>query len=252
MIFNLTGSEKPVIIMPREVKFSDLCHILDFIYLGQAHVPHERLDDFLKAGDQLQIRGIKEGRIHFLSNQPMTPMSQSQSFDSTISSTQETFSNPPPSKRLRDEDDISIQEASEIMKMLLENNPDIDMDTMKINSATPPAPTLPNYPPIKAPMPVNYVMRTPIAPLPVIPQKEKPKFTCQYCSKSLCLKGRMTKHENECSENPNRQVWYLSTGVEAELVGAAQISETWTTKDFFAATISEWHEIGMQLIVTYH
>lgn len=33
------------------IKFIDLCLILDFAYLGQAQVPHDRLDDFLRAGE---------------------------------------------------------------------------------------------------------------------------------------------------------------------------------------------------------
>lgn len=199
--------------MPLGLKFNDLCLILDFAYLGQAQVPHESLDDFLKAGELLQIRGIKERKLNFLTAQPLPPVNRS--FDSTISSTQETFSQPP-TKRPREDEDISIQEASEIMKMLFENNIDIETDvTTETSTIPPPVPTFLNKTPMMQPPP-NHFNTAPRMTPPVASKKrtssigkksqEKEKFPCRFCNRSLASKGRVAKHENECNENPNRAI----------------------------------------------
>lgn len=220
-MFSVNGIEKPVIIMPQGLKFSDLCLILDFAYLGQAQVPHDSLDNFLKAGELLQIRGIKERRLNFITQQ--TTMNRS--FDATISSTQETFTPQPPAKRPRDDDEISIQEASEIMKMLLESNPDLEGEVQLNQEKTAtdsPAPIpipmsnntnfLPKTPMMQAPQ-VNFYTRPPI--IPAMPTKKKgtavkslskEKYPCRYCHRELASKGRVEKHENECNDNPNREI----------------------------------------------
>jgi hypothetical protein len=213
-IFNITTMDntKPVIVIS-SVKFAELCLILDFAYLGQAQVPHDRLDDFIKAGELLQIRGIKEGRIHYMTNQTILqapPPQLNRTVDSTISSTQETFTDQQPivqhaAKRPREDDDISIQEASEIMKMLLDSNPDLEAEQVVQRTAPPPmqSPAVPNFIP-------RYTIRPPIVshfmPRPPVPVKEKPKFFCRFCNRALSTQGRMKKHESECNGNPNRAV----------------------------------------------
>lgn len=225
-MFSISSMEKPIIVVGG-VKFQDLCLILDFAYLGQAEVPHDRLDHFLKAGEILQIRGIKEGRIHFMTNQVQTVQQTTvnRSFDATISSTQETTNfveQQPPTKRAREDDEPSIQEVSEIMKMLLENNPDLDIDQLQIKPASlaPNEPALASKAPQKPPvmqaqmkfMPPQSQIKFP-PPIPVqmlqsMPPKapEKPKYNCSFCLRSLSTIGRVRKHENECDDNPNREI----------------------------------------------
>lgn len=207
-IFNVANMDKPVIVIGN-LKFADLCLILDFAYLGQSQVPSDRLDDFLRAGEMLQIRGIKEGRIHYLNNVHQTT-TVNRSVDSTISSTQETF-NEPVAKRARDDDDISIQEASEIMKMLLESTN--EMDNHKLNQTqvkSTPAP-------LTGKPSAFFIARGPNAPRttnssPPRPKSgkkiisEKPKLLCRFCSRALTTQGRIKKHENECADNPNREI----------------------------------------------
>lgn len=205
--------EKPVILMPPNIRFVDLCSILDFAYLGHANVPHDRLNDFLKAGELFQIRGIKEGRIHFMSNQPQqipqatqvvksTIVTQQQAtFDPVITSTQESAIQPR-AKRLReDEDDenISLQEASEIMKMLLED-PELEEHPIKPESIKPIEIEQGNIiitTQTSQPQQVQIVAQA--------AQAAKPKFLCCFCSRGLSTKGRVTKHEKECNDNPNRE-----------------------------------------------
>lgn len=214
-MFNVSTMERPIVIVSG-IKFIDLCLILDFAYLGQAQVPHDRLDEFLRAGELLQIKGIKEGRIHFMTNlvhsvHQTTTTTVNRSFDSTISSTQETYSEPL-AKRPREDDDITIQEASEIMKMLLESNPDMDIESAQVKTMTTTT-TIPN--PIhnnacisRAPtaMPQTRNMVNPKQmPLP-FSIKDKPKFLCRFCGRSLSTQGRINKHEKECNDNPDREV----------------------------------------------
>lgn len=136
----------------------------------------------------------------------------SRSFDATISSTQETVSEPA-AKRPREDDEILIQEASEIMKMLLEEN---DQDNYNIQVKT----TATGQSPIQQPiMQVNRgqpstrfsiaraATEQPSKALVVsIPQPnsiEKPRAACRFCSNSFS-EPRVPKHEKECTENPNR------------------------------------------------
>jgi hypothetical protein len=207
----------PVVVMPLGLKFTDLCLILDFAYLGQAQVPHESLDDFLKAGELLQIRGIKERRLNFVTAHHQPPMNRS--FDSTISSTQESFGQPP-TKRQREDDDISIQEASEIMKMLFENNLEIESEVQNMPAETTtippqPVPTFINKATVLQAPPITFYSQAPQPPRPPAPKKkstnigkkaqEKPKFPCRYCNRGLASQGRVAKHENECNDNPHRE-----------------------------------------------
>jgi hypothetical protein len=204
--------EKPVILMPPNIRFVDLCSILDFAYLGHANVPHDRLNDFLKAGELFQIRGIKEGRIHFMSNQPqqiphttqvvkttIVPQQQVTTFDPVITSTQESLR--PTAKRPREDDDdenITLQEASEIMKMLLED-PELEEHPIKAETIKP----------IETEQ-RSIILTTTQTSQPqqtqVNAQAVKPKFLCRFCGRGLSTKGRVNKHENECNDNPNREI----------------------------------------------
>lgn len=140
-----------------------------------------------------------------------TTTTVNRSFDSTISSTQETYSEPL-AKRPREEDDITIQEASEIMKMLLETNPDMDVESKQVKTMTTTT-TIPN--PVqnnticlsRAPtMPMTRSFpNTQQMPLP-LSDKDKPKFLCRFCGRSLSTQGRINKHENECNDNPDREI----------------------------------------------
>lgn len=200
------------------VNFQDLCWILDFAYLGQANVPHDHLDDFLKAGELLQIRGIKEGRIHFMTSfQQQTQLVTSNS--STLPTASSTFAEPS-LKRPREDDEPSIQEVSEIMKMLLESNPDLDVDQIQVkpnsvmNQELPFAPKTPQF--IKPPV-IQHEMKYITPPPSIMPRtlatapaldKDKKKFACGFCKRVLVTSARMKKHENECNENPNREIIY--------------------------------------------
>lgn len=213
-MFKISSLEAKPIVIIAGVSFVDLCLILDFAYLGQAQVPYERLDDFLKAGELLQIRGIKEGRIHFMTNHVHTVQVQqavsNRSFDAT-STTQETV-NEPAVKRPREDDDILIQEASEIMKMLLEDN-DQDNDNIQVKTTT--AGPLPIQQPImlnRGQPSTRFSITRAVAGQPSkalvvsIPQpnsNEKPKAPCRFCS-SMFSEPRVAKHEKECAQNPNR------------------------------------------------
>lgn len=220
--------------MPPNIRFIDLCSILDFVYLGHANVPQNRLDDFLKAGELFQIRGIKEGRLHFLTSQgrqqfqansaqinnlksivvtPLTSSSGSSStssFDPTITSTQDPSGIlRPPSKRIREDDeqeDISIQEASEIMKMLLDH-PELDDHPIK-------AEQLKETGAVAVQQMQNQTQQheltqqcTTGATCPAQPANNvKPKFLCRFCGRGLSTKGRVQKHEKECNDNPHREI----------------------------------------------
>lgn len=181
--------DKPIIVI-HGIKFSDLCFVLDFAYSGQASVPHDLLDDFLKTGEFLQIRGLKEGSTHFISSYVQTTTATStknvnRSFDATISSSQETIT-PRAAKREREDDDIIIHEATEIMMNLLDPRQNITQEAARkpfTMTQTPPSETLVAPPNTAA---------------------TKPKFTCRFCGRSLTSLGRIKRHENECTDNPDK------------------------------------------------
>lgn len=221
-MFSVGSVEKPIVIITG-VKFADLCLILDFAYMGQASIPQDRLDDFLKAGELLQIRGLKEGRIHFMTKHVHTYPQQSspynRSFDSTITSTQEQPAEAPPVKRPREDDEVSIQEATEIMKMLLDSS---ELDNEQAKGQAMPQFTVGS--PISAPQSNGIVlMRTQSAAPPqrqffgtppgqsqqeptATATKEKQTFICRFCGRRLTTAGRIRKHENECADNPDRVI----------------------------------------------
>lgn len=218
-MFKISNMDKPVIVISG-VKFQDLCWILDFAYLGQAQVPHDHLDDFLKAGELLQIRGIKEGRIHFMTSfQQQTQLVTSN--NTTLPTALSTFAEPS-SKRPREDDEPSIQEVSEIMKMLLENNPELDVDQIQVKPTTAMThelPFAPKTPQFTKPPVIQHEMKY-ISPLPTIMprtlaiaqalDKEKKKFACCFCKRAMATSARIKKHEKECNDNPNREIMFCS------------------------------------------
>lgn len=206
-IFTMSNMDELVVVIAN-LKFADLCLLLDFVYLGESQVPPDRLDDFLKAGELLQIRGIKEGRIQYLNSLQQTT-TVNRSFDATISSTQETLIEPR-AKRAREENDFTVQEASEIMKVLLDNNADIDVDLQTQQQAKTIGVSLQGKPSsfFMTKNPIADKMRRSSSP-PRSGRKnipEKPKFLCRFCSRALTTQGRIKKHENECVDNPNREI----------------------------------------------
>ncbi|XP_037085633.1 protein bric-a-brac 2-like [Pollicipes pollicipes] len=50
----------PIIILPRDVRYSDLRHVIEFVYKGEIDVAQEQLDNLLQTADQLQIKGLCE------------------------------------------------------------------------------------------------------------------------------------------------------------------------------------------------
>lgn len=132
------------------------------------------------------------------------------SFDATISSTQESFAEQPSAKRPREDDEPSIQEVSEIMKMLLENNPDLDAEQIQVKPTTTMAPlytptesVLPPKPPLPLAKPHNRGSSVVCSKSFMM---EQLKFNCRFCRKGLSTQGRNKKHENECIDNPNREI----------------------------------------------
>lgn len=130
----------------------------------------------------------------------------------------------PSAKRQREDEEPSIQEVSEIMKMLLENNPDIDADQIQTKTTT--APNIISSEELYLPKGTQIIRGPPkqvqqgVRPLtigrkpikilvsPPVPQgksSEKPKFNCAFCPRMLTTQGRIKKHEEECDQNPNRK-----------------------------------------------
>lgn len=58
-VLHETGSKNPVIIM-RDVSYSEMDFILQFIYRGEIHVPEARLPSLLKTARLLEIRGLSD------------------------------------------------------------------------------------------------------------------------------------------------------------------------------------------------
>ena len=43
----------PIIILPRDVRYSDLRHVIEFVYKGEIDVAQEQLDNLLQTADQV-------------------------------------------------------------------------------------------------------------------------------------------------------------------------------------------------------
>ena len=48
----------------RGIKVKALTSILDFMYNGEVNIPHEELDDFMKVGDDLKVKGLEKEDSH--------------------------------------------------------------------------------------------------------------------------------------------------------------------------------------------
>ena len=57
-ILKRNPSQHPSIVMPTQVRPTDLQNILDFIYQGEVNVPESELENFLNVGEILKIRGL--------------------------------------------------------------------------------------------------------------------------------------------------------------------------------------------------
>ncbi|XP_037085634.1 broad-complex core protein isoforms 1/2/3/4/5-like [Pollicipes pollicipes] len=44
----------PIIILPRDVRYSDLRHVIEFVYKGEIDVAQEQLDNLLQTADQVR------------------------------------------------------------------------------------------------------------------------------------------------------------------------------------------------------
>lgn len=58
-VLHEAGTKNPVIIM-RDVPFSEMDHILQFIYRGEIHVPEASLPSLLRTARLLEIRGLSD------------------------------------------------------------------------------------------------------------------------------------------------------------------------------------------------
>ena len=43
----------PIIILPRDVRYTDLRHVIEFVYKGEIDVAQEQLDNLLQTADQV-------------------------------------------------------------------------------------------------------------------------------------------------------------------------------------------------------
>ena len=60
IIFKRNKHAHPLVYM-RGMKYTDLVAIIEFLYLGEANVYQENLDDFLKIAEELKLKGLTEG-----------------------------------------------------------------------------------------------------------------------------------------------------------------------------------------------
>ena len=75
-IFKINKHAHPLVYM-RGIKFGDLVAIIDFLYLGEANIYQENLDDFLKIAEELKLKGLTDGtkkeiedeKVNLLSNE---------------------------------------------------------------------------------------------------------------------------------------------------------------------------------------
>merc|ERR550534_1765919 len=67
--------QHPTIIMPTNIRSTDLQYIMDFIYQGKVTVPASELENFMSAGAILQIRGLKSKSEIPSSNSAVTKQS---------------------------------------------------------------------------------------------------------------------------------------------------------------------------------
>ena len=51
----------PIIILPRDVRYTDLRHVIEFVYKGEIDVAQEQLDNLLQTADQVSAGGARMG-----------------------------------------------------------------------------------------------------------------------------------------------------------------------------------------------
>ncbi len=61
MLRNVVGHPNPLIYL-RGIKFSDLEHVLDFVYHGEVNVAQDDLNSFLAVAEDLQIKGLTQSK----------------------------------------------------------------------------------------------------------------------------------------------------------------------------------------------
>ena len=63
--FQSNPCQHPIVIL-RDISKEDLASLLKFMYNGEVQIPEERLKDFLKTAETLQVRGlINDGKADF-------------------------------------------------------------------------------------------------------------------------------------------------------------------------------------------
>jgi len=60
----------------RGVKYSELVHMLSFMYQGEVNIPQEELQDFLDVGQDLKLAGMSQGELAGVSQQEEEPEEQ--------------------------------------------------------------------------------------------------------------------------------------------------------------------------------
>ena len=60
IFFQANPCQHPIIILPTDVKYSDLQKMMKFIYQGEVNVHQDSLARFLKTAEMLKIRGLAE------------------------------------------------------------------------------------------------------------------------------------------------------------------------------------------------
>lgn len=85
-----TPCRHPVIVL-RDILFSDLVALIEFMYLGEIRVKHHGLPSFLKTAEVLRVRGLTESASK-LKHSSETSVEHSTLFSSTHSSLNPSFS----------------------------------------------------------------------------------------------------------------------------------------------------------------
>ena len=57
---NQQSQQNPAIFFPG-INFADLANLVTFMYIGEVEVTEDRLDSFLKAAAELQVKGLVSG-----------------------------------------------------------------------------------------------------------------------------------------------------------------------------------------------
>lgn len=60
--FQTNPCQHPIIIL-RDIEEEDLKSLLKFMYNGEVRIPEDRMKDFLRTAETLQIRGLTDGGV---------------------------------------------------------------------------------------------------------------------------------------------------------------------------------------------